>query len=63
MKSLIRVLKILLWWTYECANILVAFLAISFSFRQLWGLSAGVWIVAILMRIGLDSVKAWAEKF
>ena len=63
MRSLIRVIKVLLFWTYEFVTFLAAFFAIDFSFRQMWGMATGLWILALLMRIAMKDVKNWAEKY
>lgn len=63
MRTLIRVMRILIFWTYEFLTLLVTFLAVYTGFRGLWRMSAMFWIDAILMRIEMSRIKAWAEKF
>ena len=63
MRSIIKMLRILIYWIWEMLTFTAPFVSVDAAFKGDWSLCALLLITAIFMRIELDKIKAWAKKF
>jgi hypothetical protein len=63
MRSLIKVVRVLIYWTWEFITFLSMFFCVDAAFRGNYALCGAFVIIAMLMRMELDKIKDWAEKF
>jgi hypothetical protein len=63
MRSLVKVFRVLIYWTWEFTTFLSMFFCVGAAFRGNFALCGAFLITAILMRMELDKIRDWAEKF
>jgi hypothetical protein len=63
MRSLVKVFRTLIYWTWEFITFLSMFFCVEAAFRGNFALCGAFVIIAILMRMELDKIRDWAEKY
>lgn len=63
MRSLIKVVRVLIYWTWECIIFLSMGFCVDAALDGNFALCGAEVVTAMLMRMELDKIKDWAEKF
>jgi hypothetical protein len=63
MRSIAKVVRMLIYWTAEFITFLVCFIAVDYAFKGRWTMTAGLLILWVMLHLELTRLRDWAEKF
>jgi hypothetical protein len=63
MRSIAKLLRILVYCAAECITFFLCFVAVDFAFKGRWSMTVGLSILWFMLRAEVEKLREWAEKF